>query len=108
MKPVNIQEERLEKIELLGHKGYFTELRADKKTIPEGMYCYELRHGDDDGFPASIEKSVRVNFFGTVILMEELELGEDGMLELGYDDFGYTGVEAYLPQALGGHRNEKQ
>ena len=70
MEAVDVQKEVLEEVELFGRKGYFTELRVDQKTVPEGMYCYELRHGDDDGFPVSIEGSVRVNYFGAVILAE--------------------------------------
>ena len=101
METVDVQKEVLEEVDLLGRKGYFTELRVDKETVPEGMHCYELRHGDDDGVPVSVEESVRVNYFGAVILAEELELGEDKTLQFGYEDFGYTGEQVYLSQVQG-------
>ena len=102
METVDVQKEVLEEVDLLGRKGYFTELRVDKGTVPEGMYCYELRHGDDDGFPVSVEENVRVNYFGAVLFAEDLELGEEKALQFGYEDFGYTGEQMYLSQAIGG------
>ena len=106
MEVVDVQKEVLEEVELLGRTGYFTELRVDKETVPEGMHCYELRHGDDDGFPVSVEESVRVNYFGAVLLAEELELGKEKALQFGYEDFGYTGEQMYLSQVIGGQEPE--
>jgi len=106
METVDVRKEVLEEVDLLGRKGYFTELRVDKETVPEGMHCYELRYGDDDGFPVSVEESVRVNYFGAVILAEELELGEEKALQFGCEDFGYTGEQMYLSQATGGQEPE--
>ena len=106
METVDVRKEMLEEVELLGKAGYFTELRVDKETVPEGMYCYELRHGDDDGFPVSVEENVRVNYFGAVLLAEALELGEDKALQFGYEDFGYTGEQMYLSQVIGGQEPE--
>ncbi len=101
METVDVQKEVLEEVELLGRTGYFTELRVDKETVPEGMHCYELRHGDDDGFPVSVEESVRVNYFGAVLLAEALELGNEKALQFGYEDFAYTGEQMYLSQVMG-------
>lgn len=106
METVDVRKEVLEEVQLLGRTGYFTELRVDKETVPEGMHCYELRHGDDDGVPVSVEESVRVNYFGAVILAEELELEEDKTLQFGYEDFGYTGEQMYLSQVTGGQEPE--
>lgn len=101
METVDVQKEVLEEVELMGRMGYFTELRVDKETVPEGMHCYELRHGDDDGFPVSVEENVRVNYFGAVLLAETLELGKEKALQFGYEDFRYTGEQIYLPQVIG-------
>lgn len=57
METVDVRKEVLEEVELLGQIGYFTGMRVDKETVPEGMHCYELRHGDDWGFPVSVEES---------------------------------------------------
>ncbi len=98
MEIVDVLKEILEEVGLMGRTGCFTELRVDKETVPEGVYCYELRHGDDDGFPVSVEENVRVNYFGAVVLAEKLELGEEKALQFGYEDFGYTGGQVYLSQ----------
>lgn len=102
METVDVLKEVLEEIALMGRNGYFTKLRVDKETVPEGMHCYELRHGDDGGFPMSVEESVGVNYFGAVLLSEALELGEDKALQFGRKDFEYMGMQAYLPQVIGG------
>lgn len=96
MKKIDVGEESFEEVELAGRAGLFTELRVDKSTIPNGVYCYELRHGDDDSFPAELEENVRVNYFGSVLMAEKLELGKEGKLPIGYEDFGYTGEEMKL------------
>ena len=106
METVDVRKEVLEEVELLGRMGYFTELRVDKETVPEGMHCYELRYGDDDGFPVSVEKNVRVNYFGAVLLAEALELGEEKALQFGSEDFRYTGEQVYLSQVIGGREPE--
>ena len=106
METVDVQKEVLEEVELLGRTGYFTGMRVDKETVPEGMHCYELRHGDDWGFPVSVEENVRVNYFGAVLLAEALELGKEKALQFGYEDFGYTGEQMYLSQVIGGQEPE--
>ena len=90
---IDVNSGQLQEVEINGHYGVFTELRVDKSTIPEGMNCYELRHGEDDSYPAAMEQSVRVNYFGAVLMTDKMELGEDGSVELTFDDFGFTGED---------------
>ena len=87
------EKEKFQEVEIKGHYGLFTDSRMNGSRIPEGLYCYELRHGDDDSYPAALELSVVVNYFGMVLMSDKLELGENGMIELSYDDFGFTGEE---------------
>lgn len=93
MDVIDVNIRQLQEVEIKGHYGVFTELRVDKSTIPEGVNCYELRHGDDDSYPAAIEQSVRVNYFGAVLMTDKMELGENGYVELTFDDFGFTGED---------------
>lgn len=97
MKRINVMEEEFEVVEVLEQEALFTELRVDPATVPEGVYCYELRHGDDDSFPAAIEKQVAVNYFGTILLTKEL-LKKDDYLSLTPDDFGFTGETMTVKQ----------
>lgn len=93
MVTIDVNREQLKEVEINGHYGIFTELRVDKNTIPKGVQCYELRHGDDDSYPVTVEKNVRVNYFGAVLMTDEMELGQAGYIEISYDDFGFTGEE---------------
>lgn len=93
MVTIDVNRVQLEEVEINGHYGVFTELRVNKNTIPKGVKCYELRHGDDDSYPVTVEKNVRVNYFGAVLMTDEMELGQAGYIEISYDDFGFTGEE---------------
>ena len=107
MEAIDVQKELFEEVGLFGRTGYFTELRVDKETVPEGMYCYELRYGDDNRYPVSVEESVRVNYFGAVLFTEALELGKEKARQIEYADFGYIGGQRYLSQITGGQEPEK-
>lgn len=50
--------------------------------IPEGLYCYHLRHSDDGGKFCSVEPSVGVNHGGSVILKEPLDFGKSEYIPL--------------------------
>lgn len=91
MDVIDVNKEQFQEVEIKGHYGIFTELRVDKKTIPADVNCYELCHGDDDSYPATLEESVRVNYFGAVLMTDKMELGQDGYIPLEYEDFGFTG-----------------
>lgn len=90
---IDVNSEQLQEVEINGHYGIFTELRVNKHTIPKGVNCYELRHGDDDSYPVIVEENVRVNYFGAVLMIDKMELGQVGYIEISYDDFGFTGDE---------------
>lgn len=90
---IDVNSEQLQEVKINGHYGIFTELRVNKHTIPKGVNCYELRHGDDDSYPVIVEENVRVNYFGAVLMIDKMELGQVGYIEISYDDFGFTGDE---------------
>ena len=88
---IDVTKEELPEIEIKGRYALFTDLRVEQGTVPDGMYCYALRHGDDDGFPCTIEEQVKVNYFGAVLLAEPLDFGGKDHIPVGYEDFGFTG-----------------
>lgn len=91
MAVIDVNSGQLQEVEIKGYYGIFTELRVDKSTLPQGVNCYELRHGEDDSYPVAMEQSVRVNYFGAVLMADKMELGKNGYAELTLDDFGFTG-----------------
>ncbi len=91
MESIDVREKKMAEVEVKGRMALFTELRVDKDTIPDGMYCYALRHGDDDGMPCTIEQNVTDNYFGAVIVMVPFDFGDEDYVPVSYDDFGFTG-----------------
>lgn len=93
-----------EEIELFGMKMLLTMARIDRTSVPEGLHLYELRHSDEDWCdPVQIGKGVLVNFYGTVLSREPVELNADGFLDLdadaiGYLDSGTVELKDYLAQ----------
>ena len=76
------------RFEIFDTPALFTELRpADFVGVPDldKLYRYDLRHGDDDSFPVTLEHCVVVNRFGTVYTTTPL-LGEDDYSRTITDD----------------------
>ena len=54
--------------EIDGKPVLFTNMRLDRDTVPEGLFCYDVRDSDDlDGSFAEIKRSVMVNHWGTIL-----------------------------------------
>lgn len=87
---IDMREQKMAEVEVKGKIALFTELRVDKDTVPEGMYCYALRHGDDDRMPCTIERKVGVNYFGAIIVSEPFEFENKDYIAVSYDDFWFT------------------
>ena len=79
---VNLEDDKYEKTELLGKTALFSNDRLTDADIPEGLYCYHLRHRDDSGSFCAVGPRVGVNHGGSVILKEPLEFGESGYIPL--------------------------
>lgn len=69
--------------------GLLSEYRIDKNKPVEGKYMYDIRHSDEDWCePATLEPSVMVNWFGTIIVDEPIEF-PDGKNYLVIEDYSY-------------------
>lgn len=81
----------------------FTNLRVDRKTIPDGYFAYDVRHDDSgEGIPVEIARFVLVNHLGTVITDEELDLGDDGYLFIEEDEWNYEGLSISMTDYMEG------
>lgn len=57
----------------------FTNARIDRDTVPFDLYCYDVRESEGfSGDPATLEKFVSVNHWGTIISMKPFPLDDDG------------------------------
>ena len=72
-----------QEVTIFDRPALFTECRIDRATVPEGVYRYELRHGDEDwGEPRELARGLMVNFYGTVLTREPFQLPIDGWIPL--------------------------
>ena len=91
-----------EAVEYKGEYALIYEGRLDKSTVPDGFHAYDIRHADEDwGDPCTIEKSVVVNFFGSIILNHPLEIPERGYLDIGETDINWLGYCATISDPWG-------
>lgn len=57
----------------------FTNIRLDRETIPDTLYCYDVRDSDMlDGTFAEISPFVFVNYWGTLVCKEAFPLDREG------------------------------
>lgn len=57
----------------------FTNMRLDRDTVPEGLFCYDVRDSDHlDGSMAEVRPYVMVNHWGTILSREPFPLDEYG------------------------------
>lgn len=86
-----------EKLELLNLEhvcfhnidGYWTEMRVDRKSVPENWSRYECRDDGCSGDPCTIEYNVWVNYWGTFIVPKgtiDLEKEEGKAIYIDLDD----------------------
>lgn len=108
MEKINARQELFQEVNIKDNIALFTELRIDPNTIPSNVKSYELRHGDDNSYPETLEKQVTINFFGTILLLKEIELDEENKLSLNYEDFGFTGEEVTLESYLKTYQSEEK
>ena len=95
-------DEKYQEIELFDKPGLFSNGRIARDTLPEGVYCYDLRGSDyDPGDPIYVEDRVGVNHAGSVILAEPLDLSKEGYLRLTEEEgLNFVGGFSTLAQFL--------
>lgn len=80
-----------EEVTVFDKPALFTSLRLDRDTVPEGMFLYELRHGDEDwSDPCHLARGILVNHYGTVLTREPIQLSIEGWLQLDAGDFNFS------------------
>ena len=88
----NVATAECEAVEYKGEYALLYEGRLDKTTVPEGFHVYDIR--EDMGEPSTIENSVKVDFYGSIILNRPLEIPECGFINIGEEDINYLGYSA--------------
>lgn len=76
---------RYQLAEIMGQEVLFSNGRYDRESLPDGLYCYDLREGDS-GYAATLEPNVAVNHFGSILTTQPIEFPEQGYIELNEDN----------------------
>ena len=88
--------EDYELCELDGKPVAFTNMRLDRQTVPDGLYCYDIRDSDRlDGSCAEVKAHVLVNHWGTILCKSPFPLDEHGSY-YPENDLDYSGVSISL------------
>ena len=101
---LDANEETFELVEIDGKETLFTTSRLDRTTVPEGLFCYDIR--ESEGFssePVTLEPYVTVNHWGTVLSKEEFTLNDGGFYPI--DDFNYLGETLSIKEYME-HQND--
>lgn len=67
----------------------FTSLRVDRKTLPDGVYRYEIR--EESGVPCQLAKGIMVDHYGTLITTDPIQLPADGYLSFQPEELTLAG-----------------
>jgi hypothetical protein len=81
---------KYQEVTLFGKPALFTECRINRATVPKDVHRYEIRHGDEDwGEPVELAHGIGVNYYGTVLTREPIQLPISGWIDLSFDDIVY-------------------
>ena len=86
------RKETYEEIEIFDTRALFSAGRIQKDSLPEGFYCYEVRHDDECiRIPCELSSHILVNFWRTVISRVPLIKEKECRRYIEDEDWGYTG-----------------
>ena len=86
--------EKYELIEVCGQPALFNDARIPDSAVPEGLYRYDLRCGEEDLLDGTIEPNVYVDHGGSILVKQPFEFGESGYIQLDEESSpNFTGEE---------------
>lgn len=95
MKGLNAKTEQYELAQIDNKIVLFTNMRLDRDTVPEGLFCYDVRDSDtSDGSMAEVKPFVLVNHWGTILSKEPIQMDEFGSYYP--KEWGYLGESMNL------------
>lgn len=78
---MSTENELFDVVEVFGKTGLYCDCRVSPDDVPEGLFKYECRSSDDGNVDfCTLEKSVYVNFSGTILICEPIDLGAGNYL----------------------------
>ena len=92
MRLLDVTNEKCDLITIFEQPALLTCMRINRNIVPDGLHCYDLRHGDD-GSACSVEAHVTVNHYGTVLCKEPIDFGETDRRKIKSSDIRQCGHE---------------
>ena len=106
---INVEDKSYRLIEILGKPALFSNEHICPEDIPEGFFCYNLRVSDDGDWFAVAEPKVTVNYGGSIITNEPLDLGESGYTPFDEDtEPNFTGEELTIGEFMNSKFEQEQ
>ena len=91
---------RYQLMEIANQEALFSNGRFDRDSLPEGLFCYDIRD-DSYGNAARLEPSVVVNHFGSIVTRQPIEFPAEGYIDLiENDDWTFEGYEMTLAEFM--------
>ena len=91
---------RYQLMEIANQEALFSNGRFDRDSLPEGLFCYDIRD-DSYGNAARLEPSVVVNHFGSIVTRQPIEFPAEGYIDLiENDDWTFEGSEMTLAEFM--------
>lgn len=70
--------------------GWFTNFRVDRSTLPDGVFAYDIRGGDEEYFCTVEKNEVIVNHSGTFLTETEILFNEGAdRIDLNDDNYSF-------------------
>lgn len=106
---INVENKSYGLIEIMGKLALFSNEHIYPEDIPEGFFCYNLRVSDDGDWFAVAEPKVTVNYGGSIITNEPLDLGESGYILLDeVTEPNFTGEELTIGEFMNSKFEQEQ
>ena len=106
---IQVPDEDFELIEVAGQTALFTDNRYNDETVPMGLHCYQLRHSDYGANFISLERRVGVNFGGTVITKECIDLGREQCIEFDEEtEPNFLGERCQMEDFIAGNYGQEE
>jgi len=99
-KKCRMMHEKFEAVKVIDQLALFANRRISEKELPEGIYRYELRAGEELTY-AAIEPKVVVDYSGTLLFKKPLAFDSGRYIELDEDtSLDFTGAEMTVAEFL--------
>jgi hypothetical protein len=86
----NVNEVKWSIIKVKGKLCFFSDVRIDRTTVPEGFNIYEVADNDSDGNPSYFANGILVNFYGTIITTYKFKYNDDKYCDINNGEWEYS------------------